>query len=126
MSQPLRIGLIGAGAIAQTYIPALAKSTTAKLVGVAYVRTEAAQALAERMHVPVFGDALALCEATQAEAMIVCTPPSTHPEICNQLLARGIHVLCEKPLAISPTEARSMLQAAEESSALLTMASKFR
>lgn len=125
-SQKMRIGLIGAGAIAQTYGQVLAQSKTAELVGVADVRSEAAAALAERMHCPAFSSPLDLVEEAQCEAVVVSTPPATHPDICTDLLRRGIHVLCEKPLAIDPELARGMVAAAEQSGAALVMASKFR
>lgn len=125
-SKKMRLGLVGAGAIAQTYAQVLASSTTAELVGIADVRREAAAAMAERMHCPSFAGHAELAEATGCEAVVVCTPPTTHPEICTDLLSRGMHVLCEKPLAIDPESARAMLAAAERSEGSLTMASKFR
>jgi predicted dehydrogenase len=126
MTTKMRLGLIGAGGIAQTYVQALASSATAQLVGVADVRPDAAQALAERLACPAFASHEELVEQTGCEGAIVCTPPVTHPEICCWLLDRGVHVLCEKPLAIGPEEARIMVAAAERSDAQLTMASKFR
>jgi predicted dehydrogenase len=126
MNPTMQIGLIGAGGIAQTYVQALAQSATAKLVGVADVRPEAAQALAERAGCAAFVSFEDMLEQTACQAAIVCTPPVTHPEICCALLARNIHVLCEKPLAIGPREARTMVDAAEQFGARLTMASKFR
>ncbi len=126
MKTKMRLGLIGAGGIAQTYVQALAQSTTAELVGIADVRADAAAALAERMGCAVFGSHDELVKQTACEGAIVCTPPVTHPEICCDLLDRGVHVLCEKPLAIGPEEARAMVEAAERSDAQLTMASKFR
>jgi predicted dehydrogenase len=126
MTAKMRFGLIGAGAIAHTYGQAFAQSETSELVGVADVRAEAAAALAERMHCPSFTSYEEMCEKTGCEAVIVSTPPVTHPEICRWLLEKGIHVLCEKPLAISPDEARTMVAAAERSTATLKMASKFR
>jgi predicted dehydrogenase len=107
-------------------VQALAHCETAELVGIADVRAEAAAALAERARCPALASYEELVELTGCEGAIVCTPPVTHPEICSDLLARGIHVLCEKPLAIGPDEARAMVNAAERSSAQLTMASKFR
>src|SRR5947207_6314592 len=126
MKTKMRLGLIGAGGIAQTYVQALAQSGTAELVGVADVRAEAAEALAERIGCAAFGSHDELLEQTSCEGAIVCTPPATHPEICCGLLDRGVHVLCEKPLAVGPEEARAMVEAAERSAAQLTMASKFR
>jgi predicted dehydrogenase len=126
MSQKMRLGLIGAGGIAQTYVQALADSATAELVGVADVRKSAAEALAERVGCPPFNSFEELLEGVDCEGAIVCTPPVTHPEICCALLDRGVHVLCEKPLAIGPEEARTMLAAAERTEAQLAMASKFR
>ena len=122
----MRFGLIGAGAIAQTYAQAFAQSQTAELVGVADARVEAAEALAERMKCPSFASHRELFDATDCQAVVVCTPPNTHPEICTWLLEQEVNVLCEKPLAIDLERAREMLAAAERSSALLTMASKFR
>ena len=122
----MRFGLVGAGAIAQTYCQAFAQSTTAQLVGVADRCSKAALAMADRMQCPSFASYEDLCDATGCEAVIVSTPPVTHPEICCWLLDQGIHVLCEKPLAIGLEEARTMVAAAERSTATLKMASKFR
>jgi len=127
MSTPkMRIGLVGAGAIAQTYVQALAGSDTAELAAIADVRRAAAQALAQQAGCPAFERHEDLVAQAGCEAVVVCTPPATHPEICCWLLDRGVHVLCEKPLAINPDEALKMVAAAERSRALLTMASKFR
>ncbi|QDV24724.1 Gfo/Idh/MocA family protein [Aureliella helgolandensis] len=121
-----RFGLIGAGAIAQSYLLAFEKSKDAQLVGVTDISLEAATAMAERAHCSAFSDYLAMIEETDCEAVVLCTPPVTHPEITCELLKRNIHVLCEKPLAVGLSEAKLMLAAAEESTAILTMASKFR
>src|SRR5262247_1709343 len=75
---------------------------------------------------PAFASYEEMLEDSDCEAVVVCTPPVTHHDICCRLLDRGVHVLCEKPLAIGPEEARAMVEAAERSEAQLTMASKFR
>ena len=81
-------------------------------------RIEAAQALAERLQLPgVRHRRGAARRRPSSRRSIVCTPPVTHPEICCWLLERGMHVLCEKPLAIGPDEARAMIAAAERSQA---------
>lgn len=122
----MRLGIIGTGAIAQTYLRVFEQSTTAKLVGVCDLRREAAHAFAERMDCPAFESYQQMCEATDCEAVIICTPPVTHPEICCWLLDRKTHVLCEKPLAIHLAEARQMAAAARAAGVTLRMASKFR
>ncbi len=126
MSEPLRFGLVGAGAIAQTYAQAFADSAEAKAVAVADVRPEAAEALAERLGCAVFSDHEALLEDGSVDAVVVATPPTTHPEICIEAAGRGIPVLCEKPLAVDVASARRMVKAAADAGVLLTMASKFR
>ncbi len=122
----MRFGLIGAGAIAHTYGQAFARSGLAKLVGVADTRFESARTFAEGAECQAFDCYRAMIERAECEAVVVATPPATHPEICCWLLDRGLHVLCEKPLAVSPDDARVMLDAAERSTGTLRMASKFR
>ena len=122
----LRFGMVGAGAIAQAYAQAFENSSCAELVAVADVREEAAAAVAGAAGCKSYTDYQEMLKQTPFDAVIVCTPPSTHPEIGIWFLENGIHVLCEKPLAISSGEAMAMLDAAAKSGNQFTMASKFR
>lgn len=123
----IKFGIIGAGGIAQAYAQAFEICATAQLAAVADVRLDAARALAERGdNCRSYDSYEALAAEAQLNAVVICTPPATHEEICLHFLKRKVHVLCEKPLSISVESARRMLDAAEREGVLLTMASKFR
>jgi len=126
LAAPLSFGLVGAGAIAQSYVQAMRDLPFARLNAVADVRSEAARALAEGVGGTAYGSHEELLEKGRCDAVIVCTPPNSHPEICCAALSRGLPVLCEKPLAIDSASARRMLDTAERHSTFLTMGSKFR
>src|SRR5579883_3456671 len=127
MHKKLNFALIGTGAIAQTYAQAFAVCETAQLVAVADTRAEAARAFAEKMNCRHYDSHRALLDAeTEIDAAIVCTPPSTHPQICRDFFARRVHALCEKPLCIDSQSARELIAAAQRAGVTLTMASKFR
>ncbi len=121
----LRFGLIGAGGIAQAYAQAFNESTCCDLIAVADVRDDAAQALAEIVGGKSYSDYKQLAEI-ELDAIIVATPPATHPAIACFFMERGTPVLCEKPLCVSVAEAEKMIGVAEKQNVLFTMASKFR
>ena len=121
----LRFGLVGAGGIAQAYAQAFNESKCCELVAIADVRPEAAAALAEIVGGKVYADYKQLADV-ELDAVIVSTPPSTHPEIACFFMERGTPVLCEKPLCVSVADAEKMIAAAENSGVQFTMASKFR
>jgi predicted dehydrogenase len=123
----LNFGLVGTGGIARSYADAFKRSTSARLVAVADVREDAAAALAADVDACAsFDSSESMCDSVALDAVVICTPPSTHEAIAVQCLSRGIHVLCEKPLTIGAESARRMLDAADSFGAILTMASKFR
>jgi predicted dehydrogenase len=124
--EKLRFGIVGAGAVAQSYLQALEHCDEAKLVAVADCRVEAAQRVAERMRCLSYDCVERMIEDRGVDAVIVCTPPITHPELCIQLVQNNIHVLCEKPFSIDEDGAHKMLNAAQAAGVKLTMASKFR
>jgi predicted dehydrogenase len=126
MKEKLRFGLIGAGGIAQSYAQVFADCELAQIVAVADVRREAAEALGEELRCHSFYSHTALADACRLDAVIICTPPASHPEIALHFLGRGVHVLCEKPLSIDAESARFMLDEARRQNVTLTMASKFR
>ena len=121
-----RIAMIGAGGIAQAYSQSFLQCKNAELAAVVDVRKEAAEAIAESHGCPVETDYQKLMDTVAPDAVLVCTPPVSHLEICNYFLEQGVHVLCEKPITIDMASARSMVDCAEANGALLTMASKFR
>jgi predicted dehydrogenase len=74
---------------------------------------EAAGAAAERLGwESVETDWKAVVERDDVQLVDICTPGSSHAEIATAALAAGKHVLCEKPLANTVAEARSMAAAA--------------
>ena len=125
-NKSISIGIIGAGAIAQAYVQAIQGTEEAKLVGVADPRLDAAKAVAEQTKCKAYKSHTDLLEAGKCDAVIICTPPATHPDICTDVLKAGVHVLCEKPIAITSASAQDMMATAEKEGRILTMGSKFR
>jgi predicted dehydrogenase len=123
---PLRFAIIGAGGIAQTHLQAFGHSKCAQLAAVVDIRLEAAQAMAATQHCDAFADVETMLGQVPIDAAIVCTPPSSHPEMLEILAEAGVHVLCEKPMAVSAAGVRRMIGQAARHDILLTMASKFR
>lgn len=126
MSGKLRFGLVGAGGIAQSYAQAFATSNEAELVAVADVSPAAAQAMAEAFACKAFTSHTDMAAAVKLDAVIVCTPPASHREVCVDFLQRKTPVLCEKPLSVDGKNARAIIEAARRSGVKFTMASKFR
>jgi predicted dehydrogenase len=122
----VRLGLIGAGRIGRTYAQVLASSLVADVVAIADTNAGAAQGLAHEFDAVAFPNHLAMLDHAQIDAVIVCTPPATHSDVVTSALERRLHVMCEKPFALSTTEASRMMGLAGTTGVVLTMASKFR
>jgi len=122
----LKFALIGTGGIAQTYAQAFQTSNCCELVAVADVRRESADAFAEPFGAKSYDNYKTLAENETVDAVIISTPPNTHPEIAMYFMQKGVNVLCEKPLCLSVAEAREMIDCAEKSNVKFTMATKFR
>jgi len=71
--------------------------------------------------VRVYADHLALleAEARNLDFVDIATPPAEHAAVAKAALDRGLHVLCEKPLATSIADAREMLEAARDAKRVL-------
>jgi Predicted dehydrogenases and related proteins len=122
----LKFAIVGTGGIAQTYAQAFQASDQCRLVAAADIREDAARAFAEPFGAQSFADYKTMAEKAEFDAVIVSTPPVSHPEIAEFFMNRGKHVLCEKPLCLSVGEARRMIETAEKNGVVFTMATKFR
>jgi predicted dehydrogenase len=114
---PLRVGVFGAGALGYHHVRLLAALPEAELVGVHDPRDEAARRAVEDHGARRFGRVEEL--AGEIEAAVVAVPTVAHREVAEPLLARGVHVLVEKPMAACLADADALLDAAAGSGAVL-------
>jgi xylose dehydrogenase (NAD/NADP) len=108
---PVGFAVVGLGALATTAIlPAFRGMQRAKLVALVSRDKEKAHRLASQHGAACAYDSLEECLANpQVEAVYIATPPGNHlREVESVALARR-HVLCEKPLAVTATEAAEMV-----------------
>ena len=114
MTKPVRIGLIGAGAISQVaHLPVLSHMRGATLVALCDNDGPKARALADRFGVPdVFTDIDDLLEFDELDAVIIATPNHLHEPHVLAALAKKVHVLCERPLALTARGVERIIAAA--------------
>lgn len=122
----INLALIGCGGIAQTHLQAIKAANGCQLIAVADINHESAKPLANHLNCSFYSDYRQIIANETIDAALICTPPNTHCDVTQFFLKNGIHVLCEKPLAINSTEASQMVKAAQQNGVLLMMASKFR
>jgi len=125
-NQPVRFGLVGAGAISQSYALAFESCSIAKVAAVSDTNLTAAQELAQKLKCGAYSSHSMMAHESELDAVLICTPPITHPDICLEFLEQGIAVLCEKPLSVDVASALQMIQKARSTGIKMTMASKFR
>jgi predicted dehydrogenase len=118
----LRFGVVGCGAISTLHqLPALRRAPGVDLVAVVDTDAAWAAAVARRFAArESHADYTAL--AGRVDAALIATPNHTHADIACALLAAGVHVLCEKPLATTRAEVDRMLEASARSGARLMAA----
>ena len=112
MSGPLRIALVGTGYAAE-HVRGFSALEDVELVGVCARRHVSAERFARAHRIPLATDSLGeLLSISELDAVSVASPPSTHHEVVNAALDRGLHVLCEKPLGANANQAKCMLDLA--------------
>lgn len=129
MSEPARsvvsVAVVGCGAVATNhYLPVLASSQRAETVLVVDRDGERARQTAERWGVAAATDHREV--PGKADAAVVALPNHLHAPVAIDLLRAGVHVLVEKPMALSGAECDAMIEAAAAGGARLTVGLQFR
>lgn len=106
----VRIGIIGVGNMGRVHARELAAGRVAGAELTALCDIEAA-ALGPFSSVPHFHDSTELIHSGRVDAVLVATPHYDHTPISIEALGHGLHVLCEKPLAVHKADCELMLEA---------------
>jgi len=117
LSAPVRIGVVGAGALGYHHVRLLRDVDGASLIGLHDARPERAAQVASELNVRSFDTLDALIEA--CDALTIAVPTPAHHAVAKPALERGRHLLIEKPLAASLAEADDLLAIAKRTGALM-------
>ncbi|HEY3376765.1 MAG TPA: Gfo/Idh/MocA family oxidoreductase [Armatimonadota bacterium] len=116
----LHVAVIGCGSIAKhRHLPEYASNPHVKLVAVCDKVKERAEEYAKLYHCKAYTDWREVVALHGVDVVSVCTPNALHAPISIAALQAGKHVLCEKPMAISPEETAAMVAASHESGKVL-------
>ncbi len=114
-SQPLRLGLLGAGLIARQHLLALAKTPGLQAVGISSRTRAKAEALAAEFGLPhVANSAEELVAAARPDALLVLVSPEAMAPVAASCLELGLPLFLEKPVGLCVAEAETIARLAEE------------
>ena len=116
MSDPLRLAIIGAGAVTQVaHLPVLKRTKGVEVVALADPDRPKARALADRFGVPdAFEGIEQVLDYESLDALVICSPTHLHEGHILAALAANLHVFCERPLAMNAASAARIVKAAEK------------
>lgn len=110
---PIRVGIVGIGAIASLHLSLFSRFSEAKVVALCDIVEEKARRMAQRFSIPhVYAELEEMLEREKLDLVDVCTPPQYHRDILMSALKRGLPCLVEKPLAITTAEADAIIELA--------------
>jgi len=112
MTEQLRFGLIGCGRVAPRHAESISTLPGAVLAAVADIRESRALRFAASYHTEAYTDYRRLLDRTDLDVVNVCVPSGLHVQVAVDVLRAGKHVIVEKPIALSLSDADCMITAA--------------
>ena len=114
MTGHVRVGIVGTSWWADMmYLPSLQSHSQAEIVAICGRDRDRATEIASKYSIPqVFTDYHELIGKGDVQALVVATPDDVHYPVTMAALDAGLHVLCEKPMALNTQQAREMAEKA--------------
>lgn len=123
----MRVGFVGAGAIARSHLTILAGLPDAAVVAVCDLSAAVAEETAAAAGgAAVYADVGEMLAAERLDAIFVCTPPGAHLAAATPAFERGLPVYLEKPLARTAADGEAIVAAWRESGAVCAIGYQWR
>ena len=111
----IKVGVCGLGFIGPAHVEALRRVPGIEVVAISDLNPDIARQKAEMLGVEhYYGTFYELLRHPGIESIHICTPNNLHYPMTKAALEAGLHVVCEKPLAMTVKEARELVDLAEK------------
>lgn len=111
---PLNVAVIGAGNMGKHHVRNYSEIGIANLVAVSDINEELGRAIADEYGCKYYKDYKEMLDKEHLDAVTIVVPSRFHHEVGLEVIKRGIHVLMEKPIAMTDSEALDLINAANE------------
>ncbi len=111
----MRVSVVGCGAVSRNHLRVLKSIRSVEISSVADINKDRADAAARKYGCKAYYDFEAMLKEDKPDCIHICTPHCLHVPMAVRALEKNIHVLCEKPCAISE-EGLSALRTAQDNS----------
>jgi len=126
VAQRLRVGLVGFGGVAQAHLAAYRELASVEVVSVADTDSTRLARARQTPGIDCHATLDSMLRAARLDIVCVLTPPSSHQELVEACAAARVHVLCEKPLALSVEACEAMIRACAAAGVRLAYGSSYR
>ena len=115
----VNVGVIGVGAMGENHVRVYHKMEEANLMGVSDVSERALKKIEKKYGAKGYTDYCELLANPEIEVVSVCVPTTFHHAVVMEAIKHKKHVLVEKPIAFTLTEAEEMIAAAKDAGVIL-------
>ncbi len=105
----LRLGIVGLGAVAEAHLEAYEAIDEIDVVAAAEIKASRLREISEKHAFQPFSDYGAMLEKADLDMVCVLTPVNTHRAVTEAIAGAGLHVFCEKPIAVTLEDADTMV-----------------
>ena len=117
---PIRVAVIGAGNMGRHHVRNYSALDAAKLIAIVDMNPDM-RSLAEEHGAKYYSDYKLMLDEMKPDAVSVVVPTPFHAEVGLEVLSRGIHLLMEKPIALTISEADKLIELAKEKKVVFTV-----
>jgi UDP-N-acetylglucosamine 3-dehydrogenase len=114
-SERLRVAVIGVGNMGRHHVRNYDELDRVDLVAIADLNKDLGRLMAQKHHCEYYKDYRHMLDTEKIDAVTVAVPSKFHHEVGLEVIRRGLHVLLEKPIAMTEVEAKALIKAATRS-----------
>jgi len=107
--QRLRVGLIGLGTVSEVHLEGYKDADYVDIVAGAEIRPDRMEMMAKKWNFKGYIDYQEMLGKEELDIAVIMTPALTHRKVAERVAEHGVHILCEKPMALTLKDAKAMI-----------------